>query len=171
MPKPSFAAVKQAAHDNLETLCSRLLPHGKREGEWWRSKVPWRAGDGRNLAVSLTSGIWRDWARPGEEGDIFQLLSRIDNCSEVQARDQIAGILGLGDVPDGWKPAPAPAAPKCKDCKHAYLRRIPHPWVWCCGITVLDDGERPESVPTRVARRSAWKCGPAGRLFERRADV
>lgn len=169
--KPSYAAVRQAARDNIESLCARLLPTGRREGEWWRCRVPWRAGDGRNLAVSMTTGLWRDWARPGDEGSMLDLMMRLDNCDLSTARDRLASILGIGDVPDNWKPPKPPPAPKCGTCQHSYLRRIPPPETWCCNVTVVGIDEYAQAQPIRIARRPAWRCGPSGKLWRARADA
>lgn len=170
MAKPSFAAVREAAHANLEGLYARILPHGKREGEWWRCKTPWRNGDGKNLAASLTTGQWRDWARPGDQGDIFELMRRIDGCSVVEAKDRLASLLGIADIPSDWKPPEKPSAPRCGGCKHNYLRRIPTPMTWCCNATVLDTGDEvPQAVPSADARRPGRPCGPTGKLFQARA--
>lgn len=168
MAKPSFQAVKHAAMANLESLLARILPHGKREGDWWRCRVPWRAGDGRNLAVSLTTGLWRDWARPGDEGDVIDLMCRIDGCGKGDAKDRLAGLLGVGDVPGDWKP-PAPPVIRCGDCRHNYLRRVPAPPEWCCNVSGLDAGDDvPVTVPSAEARRAGRPCGPTGRLFDAR---
>lgn len=160
MAKPSYDAVKAEALRQIETLCARLIPRGRREGQWWRAQVPWRDSDGRNLAISLTSGIWRDWARPGDEGTMLDLIMKLDGCDLPTARDTLAGLLGIGDVASDWKPTERPK-PRCGDCKHVWRRSTQ---AWCCMVVrdALDD----EPLPTAMARRVSGTCGVYGRLFE-----
>jgi hypothetical protein len=171
MAKPPFAAVKQAALDNIESLCARLVPRGRREGEWWRAQVPWRAGDGRNLAISLTTGIWRDWARPGDEGDVFDLMMRLDGCSLGDARDRLASMLGISDVPDDWTP-PKRKVVKCTDCANVWQQfddeYVSGPDGRVCKVCLDPDTEAP--IPTRQARRPSYPCGPSAKLFKARGS-
>lgn len=160
MPKPSFEAVKAEALRQIETLCAKLVPSGRREGVWWRARVPWRNGDGRNLAISLTSGIWRDWARPGDEGTMLDLVMKLDGCDLLTARNTLAGLLGISDVPCDWKPKERPKL-KCGDCRYVWKRS---PSTWACTATLDPLTEEPEQ--TFWARRAGWPCGPTGRLFE-----
>lgn len=90
----SFREVAEAAAINAEALCKRLLPHGKRSGDWWLTAVPWRQDRNPSFGVSLTTGKWKDFAR-GDHGDFMDLIQRTQGCSSREALIQVARLLGL----------------------------------------------------------------------------
>ena len=127
--------------------------------------MPWRNDRTPSLGVSLTTGLWRDWGRPGDGGTVLDLVMRLDNCDLFSGRDILAGILGISDVPGDWRPRERPM-PKCGDCRHVWKR---YPTEWGCLMT--PDPLTEEPMPTVRARRQGWPCGPYGQLFEARPEV
>ena len=78
-------AIKAALHPgHYEVLCRDWLPDGKKQGDWWVTKVPWREDHSPSLGVSLTTGRWQDFAR-GDHGDVLDLAQKIfdDSLSDV----------------------------------------------------------------------------------------
>lgn len=152
--KPSFETVKAAAIAQIQTLAPRLVAGGKTEGNWYVARCPWRADNKPSLGISLTTA--RFWDRGmAETGTIVDLVMRLDNCTALEARDRLAKELGLADgMGIRYRPA---KPPKCIGCVHCWQR---YPSVRYCTAVTLDD----EPIPTRLARRNGWACGPTGKL-------
>lgn len=166
-----FSAVRDESLRQIETLCSRLLPQGRRFGGWWKCKVPWRDDRTASLMVSFSSGRWRDWGRPGDDGTMIDLVMKLDGCTVMEAKDRVAALLGMsGDVE--YKPT-TQAVKSCRDCR----------WLWrrfttgCEPGTFLVDVERflctrvvepvnMEPMDLRYARNQRGECGKYGRLHE-----
>lgn len=90
----SFKDVADAAAANAEPLCRRLLPNGKRVGDWWVTGVPWRIDKNPSFGVSLTTGKWKDFAR-GDHGDFIDLMQRMRGGTQRDAMREIARLVGL----------------------------------------------------------------------------
>ena len=81
---------------HIETLCRAWLPDGKRQGGWWVAKAQWRDDNTPSLGVSLTTGLWKDFAT-GERGDMIDLSMRLfgDTLREtIQGFAEMLGIAG-----------------------------------------------------------------------------
>lgn len=78
----------------LEAICREWLPDGKRQGNWWVSRCPWREDRKPSLGVSLSTGNWRDFAA-SEGGDIFDLSMKLFGDSFVQTVREFAEMLGM----------------------------------------------------------------------------
>jgi hypothetical protein len=76
------------------SICKDWLPDGRRQGEWWVAKSPWRDDRNPSLGVSLTTKTWRDFAT-GEHGDIFDLSMRLFGDSLRHTLDGFADMLGI----------------------------------------------------------------------------
>lgn len=88
-----FKAANLKAAASIHTICRKYLPKGRQQGDWWLATVPWRADRTPSLGVSLTTGRWKDFGRPGDHGDTIDLLSRLtgrkaaDIVREMQGTD------------------------------------------------------------------------------------
>lgn len=177
-PRPTLTTIRDACREHTETVALRLLPQLRRNGGWLVCKVPWREDTTASLGVSLTTGRWRDWGMPGDDGTMLDLVMRLDGCSLLEARDRLAGILGLtGDVV--VRPRVKPPRVSCKTCRHCWHRYVAGVWPvsWrarrsgyagpadmrYCTAVEMSDGE---PAPTRLARRSGWACGKDGKMYE-----
>lgn len=92
-----FKDIGEKAKPVAEALCRRWLPEGHRSGNWWKACVPWRPDRTPSLAVSLTTGHWKDMgnAHPGKEsGDMIKLFALLYNTDMVDAADAVAQIVG-----------------------------------------------------------------------------
>lgn len=164
MTRIPFEAVRAESLRQIETLCARLLPQGKRFGHWWKCRVPWRDDATASLMVSFTSGRWRDWGREGDNGTMIDLVMRLDNCTLMEAKDAVAALLGMsGDVE--YKPT-VQVKKKCKECRWLWRRYGPeckaHRY-FCCRVI---DFSFQEPVPLAYARHPRGECGTYGRLHE-----
>lgn len=90
----SFRDVADAAGANAEAMCRRLLPKGRRSGNWWMAAVPWRTDRNPSLGVSLTTGVWKDFAR-GDTGDLIDLIHRQRGGTKLDAMKELARLLGI----------------------------------------------------------------------------
>lgn len=78
-----------------ELVARTLLPNGKRSGDWWKVRSPFRSNDKNpSFAVSLTTGWWRDYGT-GDKGDMIDLCSRLRGLSREDAALQLAEIVGI----------------------------------------------------------------------------
>lgn len=88
---------------DVESVCSTLLPNGKRVGhEWCCGSVSGEAGD--SLKVRLTgtkAGVWRDFAGNDKGGDLLDLWRVTRNVRMVDAIRDAKQFLGIrDDAPD-----------------------------------------------------------------------
>lgn len=93
---------------NMEALCKRFLPNGKRvKNEWHVGSIAGEAGE--SLHVQLEgdkAGLWYDHAT-GEGGDVFGLWARAKNIRFLDALHEAArhvGITGLDEFEPPRKP-------------------------------------------------------------------
>ena len=171
-PSLTFARVRAACLANVAALAPQLVPGGRWTGDWYMVRVPWRDDRQPSLHISRTSARWWDRGYEGDDngGTLIDLVVRLDRCSLAQAKDRLAGMLGLG--PEVAAPVVARPVPRCPVCRHvwhrysvddmaAYDKRY-------CTVSLNMLGE---PYPTRFARRLKQRCGPAGKLWEARAHA
>lgn len=79
---------------HIEVLCREWLPQGRRQGNWWVTRCPWREDHDPSLGVSLTTGRWRDFAA-GDSGDMIDLSMRLFGDSLKETVEGFAEMLGL----------------------------------------------------------------------------
>lgn len=79
---------------HIEALCRDWIPQGKRQGGWWVACCPWREDRNPSFGVSLTTGLWRDFAS-GERGDILDLSMRLWGDSLSETVKGFAEMLGI----------------------------------------------------------------------------
>lgn len=92
----SFDRVRSAAQGHTESLVTRWLPEGRREGREWVARNPVRA-DGRagSFKVNLNTGAWGDFATNDKGGDLISLAAYLRNISQLEAARNIAEMLGI----------------------------------------------------------------------------
>ena len=94
-PDPTPQEIKERLQPwQLESICRQWLPDGKRQGNWWVARCPWRDDRKPSLGVSLTTGNWRDFAT-SEGGDVIDLSMRLFGDSFIQTVREFAEMLGM----------------------------------------------------------------------------
>ena len=88
-----FEAVKKAMPRHVEEFCRRYLGDGKKGGGWWLCRSPFREDRNPSFGVSLSTGHWKDFARPDENGDLIDLLAKLDKCTNVEAVKRLALMM------------------------------------------------------------------------------
>ena len=90
-----IAAIKdRLTPSHIEALCRDWLPTGKRQGQWWLCRNPWREDNNPSFGVSLTTGTWRDFAS-GERGDMLDLSMRLFGDSLQETIQGFSEMLGI----------------------------------------------------------------------------
>ncbi|WP_191831132.1 DUF927 domain-containing protein [Pseudomonas fluorescens] len=106
--RPTFAQVKVAALQNIDSVLSHWLPNGKRVdgGKEYTAPNPTRndkhAG---SLKVSLSKGTWADFATGDKGGDMIDLVRYIDGGSDVEACQKLVDFLRV-DASVSIQPTP-----------------------------------------------------------------
>lgn len=86
-----FKAANAACAASILSICRKYLPKGVQKGDWWLATVPWRADRTPSLGVSLTTGRWKDFGRPGEGGDCLDLLARLKSTTAAAIVREMQG--------------------------------------------------------------------------------
>lgn len=97
-----FSSVSRALAARAESVCSYLLPRGRRVGdEWVVGSVAGEPGD--SLKVHLfgeKAGVWADFASPEEHaGDLLDLWMAVKRVSLIEASRHASEFLGVAPVP------------------------------------------------------------------------
>ena len=94
-PDPTPQEIKERLQMwQIESICRVWLPDGKRRGNWWMARCPWRDDRKPSLGVSMTTGNWRDFAT-SEGGDVIDLSMRLFGDSFTQTVREFAELLGM----------------------------------------------------------------------------
>jgi len=86
-----FAAARAKLNTNIHGVCQRYLPRGVVKGDWWLVSTPWRVDKNPSLGVHLTSGRWKDFARPEDHGDLIDLISKITGEKPINIVKEVLG--------------------------------------------------------------------------------
>ena len=144
--RPTFAQVKVAALQNIDSVLNHWLPNGKRVdgGKEYTAPNPTRndkhAG---SLKISLSKGTWADFATNDKGGDLIDLVRYIDGGTDVEACQKLVDFLRIDSTAPAqptpakkpsaaeWSPVlpiPAEAMAKCpsKHRQHGVPSKI-----WC----------------------------------------
>lgn len=113
-----FQTISSAALSSAETLVTRWLPAGRKNGhEWLCGDLHGNAGE--STSINLRTGMWADFAGDKKGGDLIALLAAIKECSQLDAAKEIAETLGIQIE------HPPAAAPKSK--KQQWTQVVPAP--------------------------------------------
>lgn len=98
-----FPTIAQAALDRAETLVTRWLPAGRRNGH------EWLVGDlcgnpGESTSINLRTGVWADFAGDAKGGDLISLYAAIHQCDQAKAAREIGEDLGIEVKPPAAPP-------------------------------------------------------------------
>ena len=94
---PISAIKDRLTPSHIEALCRDWIPHGKRQGGWWIATSPWREDRNPSFGVSLTTGLWRDFAT-GEKGDILDLSMRLFGDTMQETIKGFCEMLGIDNA-------------------------------------------------------------------------
>ncbi|MBU3887217.1 hypothetical protein [Methylosinus sp. KRF6] len=91
-----FARIAGAALVSSETIVTRWLPYGRRDGAEWTAKNPKRA-DSRpgSFRVNLRSGRWADFATDDKGGDLVSLAAFLFDLRQDEAALKVAEMIGV----------------------------------------------------------------------------
>ena len=92
----AFARIASAARAQGESIVSRWLPSGRREGAEWIALNPTR-GDAKlgSFKINLRTGSWADFATGDRGGDLVSLAAYLFRLKQAEAALRVAGMLGL----------------------------------------------------------------------------
>ena len=92
-----FAAINAIALPQIEILCRRWLPGGKRIGQEWVCGSL-RGEAGSSCRINLRSGKWADFAAGDKGGDPVSLAAAVTGLTQVEAARSLATMFGLDEM-------------------------------------------------------------------------
>ncbi|MDA8129664.1 MAG: DUF927 domain-containing protein [Betaproteobacteria bacterium] len=105
---PDFKTIAARALDQIEAVCTRWLPDGKKAAHEW--EIGDRHGTpGKSLKVHLSgtkAGMWADFSTGDKGGDLVSLVAYIDGVSQGDAARRLAEFLALPVDTPATRPAP-----------------------------------------------------------------
>jgi hypothetical protein len=92
----AFRRIAAAALSSSETIVTRWLPEGRREGREWVAINPTRS-DGKkgSFKVNLHTGAWSDFATGAAGGDLVSLAAYLHDLNQGAAAVRVAAMLGV----------------------------------------------------------------------------
>jgi hypothetical protein len=92
----AYRRIAEAALRSSETIVTRWLPDGRREGREWTSLNPTRS-DGKkgSFKVNLAKGTWSDFATGAAGGDLVSLAAYLHGLNQGAAAVRVATMLGI----------------------------------------------------------------------------
>lgn len=95
-PDINFRRVAGAALARSDSILTRWLPDGRREGAEWVSRNP-RRHDRRpgSFKVNLETGKWGDFASNAFGGDLVSLAAYLLGLSQTEAARKVAAMIGI----------------------------------------------------------------------------
>ena len=102
---PNASDIAALLAEQIEPLCSKLLPNGRREGAEWRCGSI-NGEPGQSLAVHLAgakAGTWADFAGD-ERGDGLDLVKAVLGLDTSEAIKWAGGWLGIDNGARGQHP-------------------------------------------------------------------
>jgi hypothetical protein len=92
----AFRRIAEAALAGAETIVSRWLPDGRREGREWVAINPTRS-DGKkgSFKVNLNTGCWSDFATGAAGGDLVSLAAYLHNLNQGASALRVAAMIGI----------------------------------------------------------------------------
>ena len=123
----SFATIAAAALSSVDSVLSRWLPGGKREGREYKARNPTRNDrEVGSFSINTLSGKWGEFAHDGARGsagnDLISLVAYLEGCKNGAAADKLADFLGLRSSEAPAAPARA-CGPGCARCNASRIPR------------------------------------------------
>jgi hypothetical protein len=92
----AFERLARQAADRAETIVTRWLPDGRREGFEWVARNPRRADrKAGSFKVNLRTGRWGDFATGDKGGDLISLAAYLFDLDQGEAARRVADMLGV----------------------------------------------------------------------------
>jgi hypothetical protein len=92
----AFARVARAALDHADTLVSRWLVGGSRQGAEWVCRNPTRTDNRKgSFKINLRTGKWGDFATGDRGADLISLAAYLFRLSQAEAALRIADMIGI----------------------------------------------------------------------------
>jgi hypothetical protein len=92
----AFRRVAEAALSSAETIVTRWLPDGRREGREWVAINPTRSDAKKgSFKVNLNTGAWSDFATGSAGGDLVSLAAYLYRLNQGAAAVRVAQMLGV----------------------------------------------------------------------------
>ena len=93
--KIAWHRLASAASRQVDTIVSRWLPDGRREGGEWVARNPNRADrKPGSFKVNLRTGRWGDFATGERGGDMISLAAFLFGLDQAEAARRVADMLG-----------------------------------------------------------------------------
>lgn len=97
----AFERIARQAADRAETIVTRWLPDGRREGGEWVARNPRRADrNAGSFKINLRSGRWGDFATGDTGGDLISLAAFLFRIDQGEAARRVADMLGVSPYDD-----------------------------------------------------------------------
>ena len=91
-----FKRIREAALASSESIVTRWLPNGRREGREWVAKNPRRADNSLgSFKINLRTGFWSDFKTGDRGGDLISLAAFLYDMKQDEAARNIADMLGI----------------------------------------------------------------------------
>ncbi len=92
----AFTRIATTALAHAETIVTRWLPGGRREGAEWVVRNPKR-GDGKpgSFKVNVRTGRWGDFATGDRGGDLISLAAFLFDLDQAEAAGRVAEMVGV----------------------------------------------------------------------------
>jgi hypothetical protein len=92
----AYRRIAEAALRSSETIVTRWLPDGRREGREWTSLNPTRSDAKKgSFKVNLNTGAWSDFATGAAGGDLVSLAAYLYGLNQGAAAVRVAAMLGI----------------------------------------------------------------------------
>jgi hypothetical protein len=92
----AFRRIADAALRSAETIVSRWLPCGRREGREWTAINPTRSdAKAGSFKVNLSTGCWSDFATGAAGGDLISLAAYLFGLSQGAAAVRVSQMLSI----------------------------------------------------------------------------
>jgi hypothetical protein len=92
----AFRRIAEAALRSSETIVTRWLPDGRREGREWVAINPTRTDSKKgSFKVNLNTGAWSDFATGAVGGDLIGLAAYLHGLNQPAAAVRVAAMVGI----------------------------------------------------------------------------
>jgi len=144
--KYNFALINDRALQSIDSVLSRWLAGGKRQGNEYVIANPTRLDSHvGSFSVNLTNGIWCDFATGDKGGDLIALVAYLDRTKNGEACKALGQFLGIDPAIEHQSHAQhnAPPPPKQKPPSPDFepIRPIPEGALKSCPTSIRNLGQ------------------------------